>query len=469
MRVLVLGSGVIGTSTAWYLARQGAEVTLVDRQAEAAMETSFANAGQISPGYSTPWAAPGIPMKALKWLFQEHAPLAVRLDGSLYQLQWLALMLRQCTAARYAINKERMLRLADYSRQCIDALRAEIGISYEGRQQGTTQVFRDARQFAAIDQDTRVLDDLGIPYERLDPAGIARVEPGLDVHGAGLVGALRLPEDETGDCHLFTRRLAERAGQAGVALQFGRQVERLIFEGGQIRGAIVRDAVGDPRANGEEAPETLRRDEPRHEASRREELRADAVVIAMGSYSRDWLRPYGIRIPVYPVKGYSLTLPISDAARAPVSTVMDESHKIALTRFDERIRVGGMAELAGFDLRLDPRRRRTLAHVVDNLYPGGGLTAEATFWTGLRPMTPDGTPIVGRTSVPGLWLNTGHGTLGWTMACGSGRLIADQIMGRAPEIRADDLGPGRYAGRSSDPRSGGARRLGPIRPGLAAR
>ena len=460
MRVLVLGSGVIGTSTAWYLARQGAEVTVVDRQAEAALETSFANAGQISPGYSTPWAAPGIPMKALKWLFQEHAPLAVRLDGSLYQLQWLARMLRQCNATCYAINKERMLRLADYSRQCIDALRAEIGITYEGRQQGTTQVFRDARQFAALDQDTRVLDDLGIPYERLDPAGIARVEPGLDVHGAGLVGALRLPEDETGDCHLFTQRLAARAARAGVTLKFGRQVERLIVEGGQIRGAVIRDAgasAGQP-ATGEAGREALRQ----------EALRADAVVVAMGSYSRDWLRPFGIRIPVYPVKGYSLTLPIIDAARAPVSTVMDESHKIALTRFDERIRVGGMAELAGFDLRLDQRRRRTLAHVVDNLYPGGGRTAEATFWTGLRPMTPDGTPIVGRTSLPGLWLNTGHGTLGWTMACGSGRLIADQIMGRAPEIRADDLGPSRYTDGSAAPRAGRAGRIGPVRPGLAA-
>ncbi len=466
MRVLVLGSGVIGTSTAWYLARSGAEVTLIDRQPAAAMETSFANAGQISPGYSTPWAAPGIPTKALKWLFEEHAPLAVRFDGSLHQLQWLWQMLRQCNSTRYAMNKARMLRLADYSRQCIDALRAEIGITYEGRQRGTTQVFRDAHQFAAIDKDTRVLDDLGIPYQLLDPAGIARIEPGLDLRGAGLVGALRLPEDETGDCHLFTQRLAARAAQEGVALRYGHQVDHLIVEGGQVRGAVISatrtGAAGD----------TGRRPSDNQGGGLADgrEMRADAVVVAMGSYSRNWLRPLGIRIPVYPVKGYSLTLPVVDGARAPVSTVMDESHKIAVTRFDDRIRVGGMAEIGGFDLRLDPRRRRTLAYVVDNLYPGAGDSASASFWTGLRPMTPDGTPIVGRTDLPGLWLNTGHGTLGWTMACGSGRLIADQIMGRAPEIRADDLGPGRYA-TETGAEQGSARVLpvGATGPGLATR
>ncbi len=423
MRVLVLGSGVIGTSTAWYLAQAGAQVIVVDRQPAAAMETSFANAGQISPGYSTPWAAPGMPLKALKWLFEKHAPFALRPDGSGFQLQWLFRMLVQCTAERYAINKTRMLRLADYSRRCLDALRADIGIDYEGRQQGTTQVFRDAAQFEAIGKDTRVLDDLGIAWELLDPAGIARVEPGLDVTGAGLAGALRLPGDQTGDCHLFTGALSQRAGAGGVDFRFGHQIRGLIYEGGRIRGAMVDRGAGPER------------------------LESDAVVVALGSYSRDWLRPLGIRVPVYPVKGYSLTLPISDRRRAPVSTVMDESHKIAVTRFDDRIRVGGMAELAGFDLRLDARRRATLAFVVGNLYPGAADEASASFWTGLRPMTPDGTPIVGDGGVPGLWLNTGHGTLGWTMACGSGRLLADLIAGRAPEIQADDLGLDRYGGR----------------------
>jgi D-amino-acid dehydrogenase len=422
MRVLVLGSGVIGASTAWYLAQAGAQVIVVDRQPAVAMETSFANAGQISPGYSTPWAAPGMPLKAIKWLFEKHAPFAFRPDGSWFQLQWLGRMLAQCTADRYAVNKTRMLRLADYSRRCLDTLRAEIGLDYEGRQKGTTQVFRDAAQFEAIGNDTRVLDELGIAWELLDPAGIARVEPGLDVVGAGLAGALRLPGDQTGDCHLFTRALSARARAIGVDFRFGHRIRGLIHEGGRIRGAVVDGGFGPQR------------------------LESDAVVVALGSYSRDWLRPVGVHVPVYPVKGYSLTLPITNRDRAPVSTVMDESHKIAVTRFDDRVRVGGMAELAGFDLRLDARRRATLAFVVGNLYPGAADEASASFWTGLRPMTPDGTPIVGDSGVPGLWLNTGHGTLGWTMACGSGRLLSDLIAGRAPEIRADDLGLQRYHG-----------------------
>jgi D-amino-acid dehydrogenase len=427
MRVLVLGSGVIGVSTAWYLSRAGAEVTVVDRQRDAALETSFANAGQISPGYSTPWAAPGIPMKALKWLFEEHAPLAIRPDGSLFQLQWLARMLAECRSGRYAVNKARMLRLADYSRQCLDALRRETGIVYEGRQQGTTQVFRDPAQFDAIGKDTRVLDELGIDWELLDAGGIARVEPGLDVAGAGLVGALRLPADQTGDCHLFTTALARKAQAAGVAFRYGTGLEALVLEGGRARGAHVRGPEGPLR------------------------LDADAVVVALGSYSRDWVRPLGLSLPVYPVKGYSLTLPIVDERKAPSSTVMDEGYKIAVTRFDDRIRVGGMAELSGFDLRLQPRKRATLEYVVDALFPGAGDAASASFWTGLRPMTPDGTPIVGGTRVPGLWLNTGHGTLGWTMACGSGRLLADLVTGHAPGIPAADLALERYEtnGRSS--------------------
>ena len=448
MRVLVLGSGVIGTSTAWYLAQAGADVTVVDRQADSAMETSFANAGQISPGYSTPWAAPGIPTKALKWLFQEHSPLAIRLDGSLYQLQWMWQMLRQCNEASYAINKERMLRLADYSRRCIDSLRAEIGIDYEGRQLGTTQVFRDAKQFAALDKDTRVLDELGIPYELLDPAGIARAEPGLDIAGAGLVGALRLPQDETGDCHLFTQRLAEQARRLGASFEYGRQINRLIVEGGQVHGAVISRV--DPVSGAVQAGE---------------ERRADVVVVALGSYSRAWMKPLGIDIPVYPLKGYSLTLAVADENRAPVSTVMDESHKIAVTRFDPRIRGGGMAEISGYELRLNPQRRRTLEYVVGNLYPGGGAVSDARFWTGLRPMTPDGTPIVGKTQVPGLWLNTGHGTLGRTMACGSARLNADQIKGHAPEIRADDLGPERYRRKLATGLAPAT--VGRPRPGLA--
>ena len=429
MRALVLGSGVIGVTTAWYLARQGHEVTVVDRQPGPALETSFANAGQVSPGYSTPWAAPGIPMKALKWLFQRHAPLAIRPDGTLFQLRWLGSMLSHCTEARYAINKERMLRLSEYSRDCLKALRSELDLPYEGRQRGTLQVFRTDAQMAAIDKDVRVLREAGVPFELLERARLADVEPALAQVADRLVGGLRLPGDETGDCRLFTDRLAEAATGLGVTFLYGHTVERIERGPDGIAAVVAR------------GPSGLRR------------LVAEQYVLAAGSYSRALLAPLALELPVYPLKGYSLTVPIIDADSAPVSTVMDETYKIAITRFDDRIRVGGMAEVAGFDLSLNPRRRETLEKVVTDLFPRGGDVRAATFWTGLRPMTPDGTPVVGATRYRNLWLNTGHGTLGWTMACGSGRLLADLISQRRPEISAEGLGIDRYGRARSRPAS----------------
>jgi D-amino-acid dehydrogenase len=427
MRILVLGSGVIGTTSAWYLARQGHEVTVVDRQPGAGLETSFANAGQVSPGYSTPWAAPGIPLKALKWLFQKHAPLAIRPDGTLFQLRWLAAMLANCTESRYAVNKERMLRLSEYSRDCLKGLRAELDLPYEGRQLGTLQVFRTDAQMAAIDKDVRVLRDAGVPFELLGRDELARVEPALAGVAGKLVGGLRLPGDETGDCRLFTERLAGSAARVGVTFLFDHAIERVERRGDAVSGVHVRGPRG------------------------RRVLAADQYVLALGSYTRDLLAPLGLDLPVYPLKGYSLTVPIVDPAASPVSTVMDETYKIAITRFDDRIRVGGMAEVAGFDLRLDPRRRATLEKVVRDLFPRGGDVPAASFWTGLRPMTPDGTPVVGATRVSNLWLNTGHGTLGWTMACGSGKLLADLISRRRTEISAEGLGLDRYARERAAP------------------
>jgi D-amino-acid dehydrogenase len=416
MQVMILGSGVIGVTTAWYLAKAGMQVTVVDRQPAAALETSFANAGQISPGYSTPWAAPGIPMKALRWLFEKHAPLALRPDGSLFQLQWLAQMLVNCSADRYAVNKERMLRVSEYSRDCLRALRAETGIAYEGRQQGTLQVFRKPAQLEAAQRDIEVLQEVGVPFELLDADGIAKAEPALGRARGKLIGALRLPGDETGDCQLFTTRLAEMCQAAGVRFEYGRSVESLVGAGDRLEGVVVDGAL----------------------------RRADQYVLALGSFSRRLALDLGLSLPVYPLKGYSLTVPIVDAGRAPVSTVMDETYKIAITRFDDRIRVGGMAEVAGYDLSLNPKRRATLEMVVGDLFAGAGDLPAASFWTGLRPMTPDGTPIVGRAPQRNLWLNTGHGTLGWTMACGSGSLLADQIAGKRPEISPEGLGPERY-------------------------
>ncbi|SFB38602.1 D-amino acid dehydrogenase [Azotobacter beijerinckii] len=416
MRILVLGSGVIGTTTAYYLARAGCEVTVVDRAEGPAMETSFANAGQVSPGYASPWAAPGVPLKALKWLLQRHAPLAIKPTADFRQYLWLAQMLRNCTAARYALNKERMVRLSEYSRDCLDELRAETGLDYEGRQLGTTQLFRTQKQLDAAAQDIAVLERSGVPYELLDRAGIARVEPALAGVADKLAGALRLPNDQTGDCHLFTRRLAELAAGLGVEFRFGRHIERLEHDGERLLGVRI-----DGRLE-----------------------RADHYVLALGSYSPQLLAPLGIRAPIYPLKGYSLTIPIVDLALAPTSTILDETYKVAITRFDARIRVGGMAELAGFDLALNPRRRETLELVVGDLYPQGGDLARAEFWTGLRPATPDGTPIVGATRYRNLFLNTGHGTLGWTMACGSGRLLADLLTRKRPRISAAGLDISRY-------------------------
>jgi len=416
MRVLVLGSGVIGTTSAYYLARAGFEVTVVDRQPAAAMETSFANAGQVSPGYASPWAAPGVPFKALKWLMQRHAPLAIKATADIDQYLWMAQMLRNCTQNRYAVNKERMVRLSEYSRDCLDELRAETGISYEGRSLGTTQLFRTQEQLDNAAKDIAVLEQAGVPYEVLDREGIARVEPALASVSNILSGALRLPNDQTGDCQLFTTRLAEMCVKLGVEFRFGQSIDSIEFAGDSIHGVRINGKL-----------ET-----------------ADRYVLALGSYSPQLLKPLGIKAPVYPLKGYSLTVPITDPAMAPTSTILDETYKVAITRFDNRIRVGGMAEIAGFDLSLNPRRRETLEMIVNDLYPHGGDLQQASFWTGLRPTTPDGTPIVGATPYRNLFLNTGHGTLGWTMACGSGRLLADLIARKTPQISAEGLDISRY-------------------------
>jgi len=417
MRLLVVGGGVIGVTTAYYLARAGFDVCVIDREDGPALECSFANAGQISPGYASPWAAPGIPIKALRWLFMRHSPLFIKPFESWAQVRWGLQMLRNCTAARYETNKSRMVRLAEYSRNCLKALRESTGIAYEGRQQGTLQVFRTQKQIDAAARDIAVLEQCGVAYELLDAKGCARAEPGLAATAHKLVGGLRLPGDETGDCHLFTRALAELAREAGVRFSWRRTIDRFDTSAGRVTGV---------RCDGEVLP-------------------ADHFVIACGSYSTRLVQRLGLSLPVYPVKGFSLTVPIRDHAASPVSTIMHETYKVAITRFDDRIRVGGMAELSGFDLKLPPRRRSTLGMVLTDLFPHAGDLSTASFWAGLRPMTPDGTPIIGRTRYGNVWLNTGHGTLGWTMACGSGQLLTDLIAGREPAIRSDDLHLGRYA------------------------
>jgi len=416
MQVVILGSGVVGVASAWYLAKAGHQVTVIDRQSGPAEETSAGNAGQISPGYAAPWAAPGVPLKAIKWMFQRHAPLAIRLDGSSFQLKWMWQMLRNCDMHHYQTNKSRMVRLSEYSRDCLKALRDDTGIQYEGRQGGTLQLFRTDQQFESATKDIAVLEEAGVPYQLLESAQLASVEPALAKVAHKLTGGLRLPNDETGDCQLFTRQLTEMARQAGVTFEYNKTVDRLLVENGQISAVQCGNEL----------------------------VKADAYVVAFGSYSTALLQDI-VSIPVYPLKGYSLTIPITDEASAPFSTILDETYKIAITRFDQRIRVGGMAEIVGFNTKLAQARRETLEMVVRDLYPHGGRIEEAKFWTGLRPMTPDGTPIVGKTPIRNLYLNTGHGTLGWTMACGSGQLLADIISGVTPAIPHDDLSVARYS------------------------
>ncbi|MBC3869973.1 D-amino acid dehydrogenase [Undibacterium oligocarboniphilum] len=416
MKVVILGAGVIGTASAYFLAKAGHEVTVIERQPAPALETSYANAGEVSPGYSAPWAGPGVPLKAIKWLMMKHSPLAINPTFDLNTWRWVMQMLMNCTAARYEVNKGRMLRMAEYSRDVLQQLRADTGIHYDERMQGTLQLFRNQAQLDAAEADIAILKRYDVPYEKLDKTGCLQVEPALANVQEKFVGALRLPGDETGDCFKFTQNLAKLAEGLGAQFRYGVSIERLVKEGDQITSVIT--SAG--------------------------EFKADSYVLALGSYSPIKLRELGIRIPVYPIKGYSITVPIADASCAPESTVMDETYKVAITRLGDRIRVGGTAEITGYNLDLRRDRRDTLEFSVTDLFPGGGDVAKAEFWTGLRPMTPDGTPVIGPTPYRNLFLNTGHGTLGWTMACGSGQFIADIVSGKRPAISTEGLYMDRY-------------------------
>ncbi len=416
MKVLVLGSGVVGVTSAWYLNQAGHEVTVIDRQPAAGMETSFANAGQVSPGMSAPWAAPDTPRKAILWMMMRHRPLVFWPIPDPALINWVTRFLGNCNADAYARNKGRMVRLAEYSRDRLRDLRTTTGITYDDRQRGLLQLFRTQKQADHVHNDTEVLDRLGVPYTILDRAGCIAQEPGLAGVERKFVGGMRLPGDETGDAHIFTQRLAKLAEEAGVVFRYSTPIQRLQVEGGRITGVVTDSGT----------------------------LTADNYVMALGSYGPALLRACGIDLPVYPVKGYSITMPVADEAEAPVSTVMDETFKVAITRLGDRIRVGGTAELAGFSNTLREPRRRTLVHSVTDLFPHGGDVSRAKFWTGLRPMTPDGPPVIGPTKIANLWLNTGHGTLGWTMSCGSGALLADLMSGRRPNIEYEDLAISRY-------------------------
>ena len=417
MKVVVMGAGVIGVTTAYYLARQGAEVTVLDRQTGPGLETSYANAGELSYGMTSPWAAPGIPMKAVKWLFMKRRPLFIWPLISPTMWKWGAQMVMNCNEKSYEINKSRMVRISNYSRDVMPELIEETGIDYDGRERGTLQLFRTEKQLKGSKADQEILAQFDSPYEVLDRDGCIAVEPALAEVREKFVGGLRLTADRTGDCRMFTMALADRCAEMGVEFQYGQSIRRIVVEDGAVTGVDTEPAG---RVTG------------------------DKYVCALGRFGPMVLKPIGIRLPVYPVKGYSVTLPVTDDAYAPQSTIMDETHKVAITRLGDRIRVAGTAEIAGYSNRLGPHATDTVRHVIGNLFPKGGDLSKAEGWTGLRPMTPDGTPVLGETRYDNLFLNTGHGTLGWTMACGSGRAVADIVCRKEPEISFDGLTAARY-------------------------
>ncbi len=418
VKVVILGAGVIGVATAYYLMRAGHEVIVLDRQPGAACETSFANAGEISPGYASPWPAPGIPAKALKWLFMRHAPLIIRPRPDPDMVWWVLAMLRNCTADRYARNKSRMVPLAEYSRAELQALRDELKFEFDHRAQGTLQLFRSQRQLDESAKDIAVLQRYGVPFEVLDRAGCVRAEPGLARAQDKIAGGLRLPKDETGDCYKFTRALAAWLASNGVVFRYGTTIHGVQTEGDAVTSVETDQGL----------------------------VIADAVVAALASYTPRLLRPLGLRIPVYPIKGYSITAPVADVTCAPVSTLLDETYKIAITRLGDRIRVGGMAEVSGFTNDRPLRRRDTLTFCLNDLFPGAAHRQNLELWSGLRPMTPDGPPVIGPTRIRNLFVNTGHGTLGWTMACGAGHVMADLISGKPPAIDTKPLSLARFSG-----------------------
>ncbi|QNT77843.1 D-amino acid dehydrogenase [Entomobacter blattae] len=417
MKIIILGAGVIGVTSAYYLAKSGHEVIVLDRRDGPAKETSFANAGQVSPGYSTPWASPSLPGKLFEWLKDpKHSPLKItpRLDPAMFK--WLLLFAANCNRHHFDVNKGRMLRVAQYSKTCLDELRQETGIQYDNSQKGLIQLFRTSQQLDNAYNDMRLLSLYHIEHSLLDTKSIIEHEPGLANAQSLLKGGLYIPGDESGNAYKFTKKLAQMAEELGVVFQYNTTIEALEATSNSILS--IRTSSG--------------------------RMTADSYILAAGSYSSLLLKPLKLDVPLFPIKGYSLTLPLTNPEAAPVSTVNDETYKVAITRLGNHIRIGGTAELAGYDLSLHHNRRLPLETSFSDLF-GPTDFSKATFWTGLRPATPDGTPIIGNSGkFKNLWLNTGHGTLGWTMACGSGRLITDMVNQKKTEIPSQDLSLERY-------------------------
>lgn len=402
MRILVIGAGVVGVTSAWYLTRDGHQVTVVESREGVGLETSFGNAGGVCPGFAGPWAAPGMPLKALKWMAKESAPLKVRARLDPAQWTWLARFVGNCTPERFAANKARMQTIAHFSKACLVALREETDIAYDHGTGGVLQIFATDEEAEGGAQSAGVLDTLGIEHQLLSPQEALAVEPALARSRETITGALRLPTDEVGDCHLFCKELAARAEAEGCHFLFDTPASSIVRIGNRVAGVET--------CNGR--------------------IDADAVVVATGPWASTLLAPLGIRVPIYPVKGYSLTCAITDTEAAPRSSVMDEHSKIMITRLGGRLRAAGVAELAGFDPAMPVAALDGLRDRVAALFPDAADYATAGYWHGFRPMTPDGPSRVEKTRYGNLFLNVGHGSNGWTQACGTGRVLADIIAGR---------------------------------------
>jgi D-amino-acid dehydrogenase len=417
MRVLVLGSGVVGTAAAWYLCKAGHEVTVVDRQPAAGLETSFANGGQVSVSHAEPWANPHAPAAILKWLAREDAPLLFRLRADPAQWSWGLRFLFECLPGRTRDNIVQLVNLGLYSRAALQALRAETGIRYEHQERGILHFYTSQAEFEAAAAPAELMRRHGVDRQIKTAAECVAIEPALDAASHRLAGGTYTPSDESGNAWMFTEALSRLAAGRGVVFHYGTDVLRLLAAGGRLEGVRVR-----PPEGGEEL------------------LRADAYVMALGSYSAPLLRGAGIRVPVYPAKGYSITVPVARPERAPSVSLTDDAHKLVFSRLGDQLRVAGTAELAGWNTEINRVRCQSIVRRAAELFPGGAHWAQARFWAGLRPATPGNVPLIGRSRLANLFLDTGHGTLGWTHACGSGKALADLVSGRMPEVDFRFLG-----------------------------
>ncbi len=415
MRVIVLGAGLLGVTSAYYLQQLGHDVTVIDRQATPAAETSFANGGQISVSHAEPWANPSAPLKVLQWLGKEDAPLLFRIRADMRQWLWGLQFLRECTPARTRHNIEQIVRLGTYSRDTLQQLRRDTDIRYDERTQGILHFYTTQKEFDGALAPAEQMRALGCERQVISADEAVKLEPALAHIRPQLAGATYTAEDESGDANRFARELARLAAEAGVKFLMSHTITALREVGGAIDHVEVTDAEG-----------------------RFQRIRGDSFVMAMGSLSPLLAAPLGIRLPIYPAKGYSVTLPVKDASKAYQVSLTDDEYKLVFSRYTsesgDRMRIAGTAELNGYDRDLNRVRCEAIVRRVEQLFPGAGDTAQAQFWTGLRPAPPSNVPLIGRTKLANLYLNTGHGTLGWTHACGSGKSIARIVSGLAPEV-----------------------------------